>query len=89
MNKQYKLTDSSKFTTVMKAAAEYGIEISTVASTSRISIWYSIDDGRKQVAYSNIDECSVKIQRIIDEIKNYRRIQEEGGDYQEGGENVL
>lgn len=68
MNRQGKLTDDSKFTTVMNAALEYHIEVSGHFDKDLISFYPH--DGNRPCGFETckIEEAPALLQSMIDEI---------------------
>lgn len=70
MNKNYKLTDRSRFSVVLKASKEYGINISTsTTEPDSISVSWHIN-GRYFNRCVPIDEAPTFIQQLIDDGAN-------------------
>ena len=69
MNRQYKLTGDSKFTTVMKAALEHHIEVSSHHDKDLVSL--IPHDGIQPCGFEacKIEDAPVKLQALIDELE--------------------
>lgn len=67
MNKNYKLTDRSRFSVVMKAAKEYGISISTsTTEVGNVAVSWHIN-GRYSNRCVPIDDVPAFVQQLIDD----------------------
>lgn len=67
MNKQYKLTDRSRFSVAMKAAKEYGISISTsTLDDDNVAVSWHIT-GRHFNRCVPIDDAPSFVQQLIDD----------------------